>query len=175
MLGLRAITYAIAAGNTTVLKGSELAPRCFQAIGSIFKEAGLPDGVLNIITVRPEDAEDITTALIENAAIKKINFTGSTAVGSIIASIAGKNLKPVLMELGGKANAIVLEDADIELAAHECALGAFYHVCTITTCAMELMSRCNRADVSTTRVAKSACLLKEYSSTPPSVNNSRKP
>lgn len=60
-------------------------------------------------------------------------------MGSIIASIAGKNLKPVLMELGGKASAIVLEDADIELAANECALGAFYHVCT--PCTMELTSQ----------------------------------
>ncbi|MCJ1347261.1 hypothetical protein MMC31_005483 [Peltigera leucophlebia] len=127
LLGFRAIIYALAAGNTTVLKGSELAPRCFQAIGSILREAGLPDGVLNIITVRPEDAAEVTKSLIENAAIKKINFTGSTAVGSIIASIAGKNLKPTLMELGGKASAVVLEDADIELAANECALGAFYH------------------------------------------------
>lgn len=137
LLGFRAITYALAAGNTTVLKGSELAPRCFQAIGSVFKEAGLPDGVLNIIAVRSEDAADVTKSLIENAAIKKINFTGSTAVGSIIAAIAGKNLKPALMELGGKANAIVLEDADIALAANECVLGAFYHVCT--ACAMELI------------------------------------
>ncbi len=121
----------MAAGNTTVLKGSELSPRCFSAIGSIFKEAGLPDGALNVITVRPEDAAEVTKALIQHTAVKKINFTGSTAVGSIIATTAGKNLKPVLLELGGKASAIVLEDADIQLAASECALGAFYHVRTI--------------------------------------------
>ena len=59
-------------------------------------------------------------------------------MGSIIASIASKNLKPVLMELGGKASAVVLENADIELAANECAFGAFHNVCT--PCAMELMS-----------------------------------
>jgi acyl-CoA reductase-like NAD-dependent aldehyde dehydrogenase len=69
--------------------------------------------------------------LIEHPAIKKINFTGSTAVGSIIASTAGKNLKPVLMELGGKASAIVLDDADLKKAAHHCALGAFIHVCLV--------------------------------------------
>lgn len=98
------------------------------AIGDILKEAGLPAGVLNVIYHRPQDAAEITTALIEHPAIKKVNFTGSTAVGSIIASQAGKNLKPVLMELGGKASAIVLDDADLGKAAFQCALGAFLHV-----------------------------------------------
>ena len=65
--------------------------------------------------------------LIEHPAVKKVNFTGSTAVGRIIASTAGKALKPVLMELGGKASAIVLDDADVDKAAHACALGAFLH------------------------------------------------
>lgn len=124
-LGFRAITYALAAGNTVVLKGSELSPRCHWAIGSVFKEAGLPDGVLNVLTHRPQDAAEVTTTLIEHPAVKKINFTGSTAVGRIIAATAGKNLKPVLMELGGKASAIVLKDADLELTAMECVQGAF--------------------------------------------------
>lgn len=130
-LGFRAITYALAAGNTVVLKGSELSPRCHWAIGSVFKEAGLPDGVLNVLTHRPQDAAEVTTTLIEHPAVKKINFTGSTAVGRIIAATAGKNLKPVLMELGGKASAIVLKDADLELTAMECVQGAFMGVCRI--------------------------------------------
>ena len=127
VLGFRAVTYALAAGNTCVLKGSELSPRCFWAIGSVLKEAGLPDGCLNIIGHRPQDAAEVTTCIIEHPAVKKINYTGSTAVGSIVAQIAAKHLKPVLMELGGKAPAIVLEDADLEVAAHECAAGAFGH------------------------------------------------
>jgi acyl-CoA reductase-like NAD-dependent aldehyde dehydrogenase len=69
----------------------------------------------------------VTTALIANPAVKKINFTGSTGVGSIIASLAGKHLKPTVMELGGKAPSIVCEDADIQTAALSCALGAFLH------------------------------------------------
>lgn len=76
---------------------------------------------------RPEDAAQITTALIEHPAIKKVNFTGSTAVGRIIAQTAGKHLKPVLMELGGKASAIILDDADLKKAATQCALGSFLH------------------------------------------------
>jgi acyl-CoA reductase-like NAD-dependent aldehyde dehydrogenase len=127
ILGVRAFLYPIAAGNTCVLKGSELSPKTFWAMGSILKEAGLPDGVLNIIYHRPKDAAAVTDALIEHPAIKKINFTGSTVVGSIIAAKAGKELKPCLMELGGKASAIVCEDANLQHAAFQVALGSFLH------------------------------------------------
>ena len=92
------------------------------------KDAGLPDGVLNILAYRPEDAPTITTSLIEHPFVKKVNFTGSTQVGAIIAGICGKNLKPCLMELGGKNSAIILEDANLETAAHECTIGSFFHV-----------------------------------------------
>ncbi|KAK5122884.1 hypothetical protein LTR85_003449 [Meristemomyces frigidus] len=127
ILGSRAFLYAIATGNTVVLKGSELSPRTFWAMGSVMKEAGLPDGVLSVIYHRTEDAAAVTNSIIENTLVKKVNFTGSTGVGSIIASKAGKELKPVLMELGGKASAIVCEDANIENASWQCALGAFLH------------------------------------------------
>ncbi|CAN9128161.1 unnamed protein product [Alternaria alternata] len=127
VLGMRSILYPLAAGNTCILKGSEFCPRTWWAIGSALSEAGLPAGALNVLFHRPEDAAQVTTALIEEPAIKKINFTGSTAVGRIIASTAGKNLKPVLLELGGKASAIVLDDANLQTAATQCALGAFLH------------------------------------------------
>lgn len=127
ILGLRSVVYALAAGNTCILKGSELSPRSFWAIGSVFHEAGLPAGCLNVLYHRTQDAADITNKLIEAPEIKKINFTGSTAVGAIIASKAGQQLKPCLMELGGKASALVLDDADIDNAAFQCALGAFVH------------------------------------------------
>ena len=110
-----------------MLKGSELSPRCFWLIGSIFKAAGLPDGVVNVIYSRPQDAPEVTSAIIEHPFVKKINYTGSTAVGSIISAQAGKHLKPVLMELGGKAPAIVLKDANLETAARGCASGSFLH------------------------------------------------
>lgn len=128
ILGLRAIIYALAAGNTVVFKGSELSPRCFWVLGQVLTDAGLPPGALNMIYSKPQDAAEVTTALIEHPAVKKINFTGSTAVGSIIAAQAGKNLKPCLMELGGKASAIVCADADLSKAGLQCALGAFLHV-----------------------------------------------
>lgn len=127
ILGARSFIYAIVAGNTAVFKGSELSPRTMWALGSILKEAGLPDGVLNVVYHRTEDAAAVTNALIEHPAIKKVNFTGSTSVGAIIAGKAGKELKPVLMELGGKASALVCEDADVEWAAQQAAAGAFLH------------------------------------------------
>lgn len=127
ILGTRAFLYAIAGGNTVVLKGSELCPRTFWAIGSVLKQAGLPDGVLSVIYHRPQDAVAVTNTIIEHSLVRKVNFTGSTAVGAIIASKAGKELKPVLMELGGKASAIVCEDANLENAAMQCALGSFLH------------------------------------------------
>ena len=127
ILGFRAVSYALATGNTVVLKGPEYSPRCYWLIGQVFQEAGLPAGCLNIIFHRPQDAAEITTAIIEHPAVKKVTYTGSTAVGSIIAATAGKALKPVLMELGGKAPAIVLADADLEKAAKGCATGAFVH------------------------------------------------
>jgi acyl-CoA reductase-like NAD-dependent aldehyde dehydrogenase len=86
ILGARAFLYAIAAGNTVVFKGSELSPRTAWALGSVMHEAGLPAGVLNVIYHRPEDAVSVSNTIIEHPAVKKINFTGSTAVGSILSS-----------------------------------------------------------------------------------------
>jgi len=122
---MRSVLYPIAAGNTAILKGSESCPRTMWGLCSIFNEAGLPAGVLNMIVHEPANAPAITRSLIANPEIKKINFTGSTAVGRIIGRLAGENLKPVLQELGGKASAIVWEDADLDNAAVQCALGAF--------------------------------------------------
>ncbi|KAJ9294213.1 hypothetical protein DTO271G3_7075 [Paecilomyces variotii] len=127
ILGTRAVAIPLAAGNTVVLKGSELAPKCFWAIGDIFREAGLPAGCLNVVYHQASDAPAVTEALIAHPAIRKINFTGSTPVGSIIGSLAGKYIKPVLLELGGKAGALVLDDADLNKAALGCTMGAFIH------------------------------------------------
>ncbi|KAF4458858.1 aldehyde dehydrogenase family [Fusarium albosuccineum] len=126
-LGFRAVAWPIAAGNTVVFKGSELSPRTLWSIVSVLQEAGLPDGVLNFITSAPDNAASVTKALIESPEVKKINFTGSSGVGKIIASQAGAVLKPVLLELGGKAPAIVCEDADLDVAAAQCVAGAFMH------------------------------------------------
>lgn len=128
ILGTRAVALPLAAGNTTVLKGSELSPKCFWAIGEAFRQAGLPDGCLNVLYARPEDAAEVTTALIAHPAVKKLSFTGSTAIGRKVAQIAANYIKPVILELGGKAPTVVLDDADIEKAALGAAIGSFMHV-----------------------------------------------
>ncbi|KAK1782710.1 aldehyde dehydrogenase domain-containing protein [Copromyces sp. CBS 386.78] len=125
ILGLRSILYPIAAGNTAVLKATELCPRSMWGLCSIFHEAGIPKGVLNMLVHESVNAAAITGSLIAHPHVRKVNFTGSTAVGRIIGRMAGENLKPALLELGGKASAIVWEDAELENAATQCVLGAF--------------------------------------------------
>ncbi|GMM93391.1 aldehyde dehydrogenase [Qipengyuania sp. MTN3-11] len=125
ILGVRAIAVPLACGNTVVLKASEQCPRTHSLIAEAFAEAGLPEGAVSIVTNAPKDAAEIVGALIDNAHVRRINFTGSTAVGRIIAKRAADHLKPVLLELGGKAPLIVLEDADIDEAVKAAAFGAF--------------------------------------------------
>ena len=125
ILGLRTVCIPLAAGNTVILKGSELSPKTFWAIGDVFLQAGLPAGCLNVLYHRACDASEVTTALIASPHVRKVTYTGSTAVGSIVSAIAAKYIKPVLLELGGKGAAIVLDDSDQGRAAHECAFWAF--------------------------------------------------
>ncbi len=125
ILGVRAVATPLACGNTVVLKASETCPRTHGLIVEAFEEAGLPSGALSIVTNAPQDAAEVVAALIDHPAIRRINFTGSTAVGKIIAKRAAEHLKPVLLELGGKAPLIVLEDADLDEAVKAAAFGAF--------------------------------------------------
>ena len=82
---------------------------------------------MNIVSNAPADAGGIVGALIDHPAVKRINFTGSTAVGKIIAKRAAEHLKPCLLELGGKAPFLVLDDADLDEAVKAAAFGAFMH------------------------------------------------
>jgi len=125
ILGVRAIATALACGNAVVFKASEICPRTHGIIVESFAAAGLPDGVVGVVTNAPADAGDVVGALIDHKAIRRINFTGSTAVGRIIAKRAAGHLKPVLLELGGKAPLIVLDDADLDEAVAAAAFGAF--------------------------------------------------
>ena len=125
ILGVRAIAVPLACGNSVILKASETCPRTHELIVEAFAEAGFPDGVVTIVTNAPADAADVVGALIDAPEVKRINFTGSTAVGKIIARRAAEHLKPCLLELGGKAPLIVLEDADLDEAVKAAAFGAF--------------------------------------------------
>jgi acyl-CoA reductase-like NAD-dependent aldehyde dehydrogenase len=128
VFGIRSAATAIATGNTVILKGSELTPRCYWAVGKAFHDAGLPSGVLNILSCPASKAEEIVNVIIEHSAVKHVNFTGSAAVGRKVARMCGQNLKPCLMELGGKNSAIVLDDADLKKAVDACVAGAFINV-----------------------------------------------
>jgi len=125
ILGVRAIAVPLACGNSVILKASELCPRTHALIIEAFAEAGFPEGVVNVVTNAPEDAAEVVGALIDAPQVKRINFTGSTNVGRIIAKRAAEHLKPCLLELGGKAPLLVLEDADLEEAVKAAAFGAF--------------------------------------------------
>lgn len=128
MFGVRAAATAIATGNTAILKSSELSPRCYWGLGKVFHDAGVPAGVVNVICCQRSDAASVVNAMIEHPAVKKVNFTGSASVGRKIAQNCGTHLKPTLMELGGKNNAIILPDADLQKAAQHCLIGAFANV-----------------------------------------------
>jgi len=125
ILGVRAIAVPLACGNAVILKASETCPRTHALIIEAFAEAGFPEGVVNVVTNAPEDAGAVVGALIDAPQVKRINFTGSTKVGKIIAKRAAEHLKPCLLELGGKAPLIVLEDADLDEAVKAAAFGAF--------------------------------------------------
>jgi len=125
ILGVRSIATPLACGNTVVMKTSELCPRTHALIIEAVASAGLPKGVLNAISNAPEDAAKIVETLIAHPAVRRVNFTGSTRVGRVIAETAGRYLKPALLELGGKAPFIVLDDADIDAAVSAAAFGAY--------------------------------------------------
>lgn len=125
ILGVRAIAVPLACGNSVILKASEICPRTHSLIVDAFAEAGFPDGVVNVVTNAPEDAADVVGALIDAPEVRRINFTGSTAVGRIIARRAAEHPKPCLLELGGKAPLVILEDADLDEAVKAAAFGAF--------------------------------------------------
>lgn len=125
ILGVRSLATPLACGNTVVMKTSELCPRTHALIVEAVASAGLPKGVLNAVSNAPEDAAKIVETLIAHPAVRRVNFTGSTRVGRVIAETAGRYLKPALLELGGKAPFIVLDDADIDAAVAAAAFGAF--------------------------------------------------
>ena len=127
ILATRAIAMPLACGNTVVLKASELSPAVHRLIGQVLQDAGLGDGVINVISNAPADAPAIVERLIANPAVRRVNFTGSTHVGRIIAELSARHLKPALLELGGKAPFLVLDDADLDAAVEAAAFGAYFN------------------------------------------------
>jgi acyl-CoA reductase-like NAD-dependent aldehyde dehydrogenase len=127
ILAARAAAMPLACGNTVVLKASELSPRTHSLVGEVLSEAGMPPGTINLIHTRPDMAPEVVEALIAHAAVRRVNFTGSTRVGRVIAEACARHLKPCLLELGGKAPLLVLDDADLDAAVDAAVFGAFFH------------------------------------------------
>ncbi|MQB19069.1 aldehyde dehydrogenase family protein [Agrobacterium tumefaciens] len=127
ILGVRALATPLACGNAVVFKASELCPKTHGLIVEALAEAGLPEGLVQLVTNAPQDAADVVGALIDHPAIRRVNFTGSTAVGRIVAMRAAQNLKPCVLELGGKAPLVVLDDADLDETVKAAAFGAFFN------------------------------------------------
>ena len=125
ILSTRAIATPLAYGNTAVLKASELCPRTHAAVIRAVADAGLPAGAINLVIHAPEDAPDVVDALIAHPGTRRVNFTGSTRVGRIVAQKCAEHLKRCLLELGGKAPQVVLADADLDAAADAASFGAF--------------------------------------------------
>jgi benzaldehyde dehydrogenase (NAD) len=125
ILAVRAIATPLACGNTVVLKGSEICPATHGLIIEALQEAGFPKGVVNFVTNAPADAAAVVEAMIAHPAVRRVNFTGSTHVGKLIAATCAKYLKPVVLELGGKAPLVILDDADVDAAVDAAVFGAF--------------------------------------------------
>ena len=120
LLVLHKVAPALAAGNAVVLKPARATPLTALAIAQCFTDAGLPEGVLNVVT---GPGGEIGDALVRDKRVRKVSFTGSTAVGEHIASVAG--IKKLSLELGASGPVVVLADADIEAAAHAISLGGY--------------------------------------------------
>ncbi len=159
ILGVRALAMPLACGNTVVLKASEACPAVHRLIGTSLHDAGLGDGVVNVITNAPADAARIVERLVTNPAVRRVNFTGSTNVGRRIAELCAQHLKPALLELGGKAPFLVLSDADLDEAVSAAAFGAFFNQGQICMSTERIIVDQSVADEFVAKLAKKAATL----------------
>jgi len=167
VLAARAIAYPIVCGNAVVFRGSESSPRTHALVAEALVEAGFPPGVLNYLSNAPETAADVVDALIAHKAVRRVNFTGSTRVGRIIAQKSAFHLKRCLLELGGKSPLVILDDADVDEAVKAAVFGSFLYQGQICMSTERLIVDEKVADEF---VAKFAARANELSSGDPSVN-----
>ncbi|KAK8108218.1 aldehyde dehydrogenase [Apiospora kogelbergensis] len=123
-LTARAICMPLMCGNTVLLKPSEFSPKSQHLVVRALQEAGLPAGCLHFLPVSPATTPAVTEHIVKHPAVRHVNFTGSDRVGKIIAGLAASCLKPCVLELGGKAPLIILEDAILDDAVEAVAFGA---------------------------------------------------
>jgi acyl-CoA reductase-like NAD-dependent aldehyde dehydrogenase len=156
----RAIAGPLALGNTVVLKPSEESPWTGGGLwAEIFADAGLPPGVLNVVTHAPGDAGRIGGELMADPRVRRINFTGSTITGRRLAETAGRHLKRVLLQLSGMNPLLVLADADLDYAVNAAIFGSFIHQGQVCMCARRILVERPIADEFTRRFAERAATL----------------
>jgi vanillin dehydrogenase len=160
LLSMRAVAFALAVGNAVVLKPSEETPLSGGVlVAKIFEVAGLPPGVLNVVTCSRNRVAEVGDVLVGHPAVGAVSFTGSTVVGREIAALGGRHLKKVALELGGKDALIVLDDADLERAVGAATFGSFMHAGQICMATERILVDAAIADDFTERfVAKAAAL-----------------
>ena len=146
------IAPALAAGCTIVLKPAEQTPLSALRLGELVQEAGFPDGVVNVVTGDGETG----AALVDNEGVQKIAFTGSTAVGREIGAKAGRSLKRVTLELGGKSPNIILPDADLEAAIKGSFQGIYYNTGQACNAGSRLFVHRDQFDEVVTKLAERA-------------------
>jgi acyl-CoA reductase-like NAD-dependent aldehyde dehydrogenase len=159
ILSTRAVAAPLAFGNTVILKASEKCPRVHAAVASVLHDAGLPPGVVNFIVHSADDAPDVVDELIAHPAVRRVNFTGSTDVGRIIAVKCAEHFKPSVLELGGKAPFVVLSDADLANAAAAASFGAFMNSGQICMSTERIVADTSVANELASRLAERAKAL----------------
>jgi salicylaldehyde dehydrogenase len=167
VLAARAIAYPLVCGNTVVFRGSEASPKTHALIAQALVDAGFPPGALNYLSNSPQSAPEVVDALIAHKAIRRINFTGSTRVGRIVAEKSAKHLKRCLLELGGKSPLVILDDAHIDEAVKAAVFGSFLFQGQICMSTERLIVDEKVADEFVTKFAARA---KELVSGDPSLN-----
>jgi acyl-CoA reductase-like NAD-dependent aldehyde dehydrogenase len=123
LLGTK-VAPALASGNTVVAKPASTTPLATLQVARLFTEAGVPDGVLNVVTGRGSDIGD---ALVKHPDVRRVAFTGSTAVGKHVAQLAAQDLKRVTLELGGSDPVIICADADVDAAVKAVIIGRYWN------------------------------------------------
>jgi vanillin dehydrogenase len=159
ILSTRAVATPLAYGNTVVLKASEHCPRTHAAVARAIADAGVPAGAINLVLHSAADAPDVVDELIAHPAVRRVNFTGSTRVGKIIAMKCAEHLKRCLLELGGKAPQVVLADADLEAAADAASFGAFMNSGQICMSTERIVADRSVADAIGAKLAERAAKL----------------
>jgi aldehyde dehydrogenase (NAD+) len=160
LLSMRAVAFALAVGNAVVLKPSEETPVAGGThLARVFEAAGLPPGLLNVVTCSRARVAEVGEVLVGHPAVGAVSFTGSTAVGREIAALGGRHLKKVALELGGKDALIVLDDADLDRAVDAATFGSFMHAGQICMAVERILVDAGIAEEFTERFAAKAATL----------------